>query len=430
MPLGSTPDSRPLSVVVLGADAVLAALPATPVQLAHACRSLGYDVAFPASWGDEVVAGACLERLGDFGDGPTILCSCPVVTERLTRSGSELAPFMMNLVAPPVAAARYLRALYGERELRITYAGACPSATDPSIDARISPAELLLAFEERGIVPAAQPELFDSVLPPDRRRYNSIPGGAPSAERIGEVAAGCALTELECGDDDIALDIVQRLVTRQCEVIDLAPRLGCACSGAQAGGEGSAGRQALIAIEPPRASAPVLDPTIRVETALPSPAEPAGAARYRVAWAPREHDPEQSYNPEVRLAGARVPAGDAPPARPAAVVRRRPAVKIRRSAGRAPALVRDDGALIPRAYAARLARARDAALLDPRPESGERKHRGQVGTTADGARRPKRVTRSVIIPLSSEPPRVVPPPPARHRPGSGSLEIGAVASDI
>ena len=59
MPLGSTPDSHPSSVVVLGADAVLAALPATPVQLAHACRALGYDVAFPASWGDEVVAGTC-----------------------------------------------------------------------------------------------------------------------------------------------------------------------------------------------------------------------------------------------------------------------------------------------------------------------------------------------------------------------------------
>ena len=429
MPLGSTPDSRPLSVVVLGADAVLAARPATPVQLAHACRSLGYDVAFPASWGDEVVAGACLERLGDFGDGPTILCSCPVVTERLTRSGSELAPFMMNLVAPPVAAARYLRALYGDRELRITYAGACPSATDPSIDARISPAELLLAFEERGIVPAAQPELFDSVLPPDRRRYNSIPGGAPSAERIGEVEAGCVLTELECGADEIALDIVQRLITRQREVIDLAPRLGCACSGALAAGTGSAGRQALTAIEPPRASAPVLDPTIRVETALPSPAEPAGAAHYTVAWPPRERDLEPSYYPELRLPGARVPAADALPARPAAAVRRRPAVTIRRSAGRAPALVRDDGALIPRAYAARLSRVRDAALLDPRPESGK-PNRGQVGTTADGARRPKRVTRSVVIPLSSEPPRVVPPPPARHRPGSSGLEIGAVAGDV
>lgn len=447
MSLGSTPASRPSSIVVLGADAVLAALPATPVQLAHACRALGFDVAFPASWGDEVVAGACLERLGEFGDGPAILCSCPLVTERLTRSGNELAPFMMNMVAPPVAAARYLRALYGERPVRITYAGSCPSATDPSIDARISPAELLLAFEERGIVPLAQPEFFDSVLPPDRRRYDSIPGGAPSAERLSEVEPGRVLTELECDDEDIALDIVQRLVARQREVIDLAPRLGCACSGAPAAGTGSAARQALVALEPPRASAPVLDPSIRVETALPSLDEPAGALRYTVARSRQERRTEQVPETQPRVPDATVatvaavaaePASPAPPA-PAhpdlehiavehTAPRRAPVMVIRRSAGRGPAIVRDDGAVIPRAYAARVRRARGNSYAEPRRESADRS-RGQIGTTADGARRPRRVTRSVVIPLSSEPPRLVPPPPARHRPGGGSLEIGAVMGD-
>jgi hypothetical protein len=416
---------------------VLAALPATPVQLAHACRALGFDVAFPASWGDEVVAGACLERLGEFGDGPAILCSCPLVTERLTRSGSELAPFMMHMVAPPVAAARYLRVLYGERPVRITYAGSCPSATDPSIDARISPAELLLAFEERGIVPVAQPEFFDSVLPPDRRRYDSIPGGAPSAERLSEVEPGRVLTELECDDEDIALEIVQRLVARQREVIDLAPRLGCACSGAPAAGTGSGARQVLVALEPPRASAPVLDPSIRVETALPSLDEAADASRYTVARSHQERRAEQAHETQPCAAAAAAPVSPAPPAVEHTAVehvvaRRAPAMVIRRSAGRAPAVVRGDGAVIPRAYAARVRRARGtgrgAGHSDPHRESADR-GRGQIGTTADGARRPRRVTRSVVIPLSSEPPRLVPPPPARYRPGGGGLEIGAVMGD-
>ncbi|HET7553843.1 MAG TPA: [Fe-Fe] hydrogenase large subunit C-terminal domain-containing protein [Gemmatimonadaceae bacterium] len=432
MPLGSTPDSRPSLVVVLGADAVLAALPATPVQLAHACRALGYDVAFPASWGDEVVAGTCLDRLHEFGDGPAILCSCPLVMERLTRSGEELAPFMMNLVSPPVAAARYLRALYGERPVRITYAGSCPSASDPSIDARISPAELLLAFEERGIVPAAQPEYFESVLPPDRRRYESIPGGAPYPERLDEVDAGRTLTELSCEDDEIALEIAQRLVAHEHELIDLAPRVGCVCSGALAVGTPSAARARLTALEPPRAHAPVLDPSIHVDAVLPSHAEPAGSPRYGAtssrhatsrsgadlvgarAQAPARHDTSSSE-----------PA--APGASPTTPVRRRRTATIRRSAGQGPAIARDDGAIVPRAFAARMRRVGHAKPSATRSDPG---NRPSTGTTADGARRSRRVTRPVVIPLSSEVPRVLPPPPARPRPGNDDPEIGAVAGDL
>jgi hypothetical protein len=390
MPLGSTSEARPSSVVVLGADMVLAALPATPVQLAHACRALGYDVAFPASWGDEVVANACLDRLHEFGNGPAILCSCPLVTERLTKSGDELAPFMMNLVAPPVAAARYLRALYGERPVRITYAGSCPSAADPAIDACIAPAELLLAFEERGIVLAAQPEYFESVLPPDRRRYESLPGGVPSPERIHEVDPGRTLAELDCSDDEIALEIAQRLIAHERELIDIAPRVGCACSGALAVGASSAARTRLTALEPPRAHSPVLDPSIRVDADLPSLAEPAGAPR----WGRTRSQPV-TVQTDPDAVGAQ-------------------------------AIARDDGALIPRAFAARLRRvsSTDRSTVRNEPDT-----RGPSGTTADGARRPRRITRPVVIPLSSEMPRVVPPPPARPRPGIDDPDI-AVGSDL
>jgi hypothetical protein len=424
MPLGSIPDSRPSSVVVLGADVVLAALPATPVQLAHACRALGYDVAFPASWGDEVIAGSCLERLHEFGDGPVILCSCPLVSDRLTRSGEELGPFMMNVVSPPVAAARYLRALYGERPVRITYAGSCPGAVDPAIDARISATELFVAFEERGIVPAAQPEYFESVLPPDRRRYDSIPGGAPAVERLHEVDAGRTLTELNCDDVEIALEIAQRLVSNERELIDLAPRVGCACSGALSLGTPSAARTRLTALEPPRANAPVLDPSIHVDSALPSSAEPAGSPRYGAARAGESAAPGSSRvaRPEARESMERQASGaDAP----VAATARRRATFIRRSAGLGPAMARDDGAIVPRAYAARTRRARVSAPAHDRGRGAD-----YNGTTADGARRTKRSTRPVVIPLSSELPRVLPPPPARPHPGLDDPEIGAAAGDI
>jgi hypothetical protein len=427
MPLGSIPDSRPSSVVVLGADVVLAALPATPVQLAHACRALGYDVAFPASWGDEVVAGSCLDRIHEFGDGPVILCSCPLVSDRLTRSGEELAPFMMNVVSPPVAAARYLRALYGERPVHITYAGSCPGAVDPAIDARISAAELFRAFEERGIVPTAQPEYFESVLPPDRRRYDSIPGGAPDAERLDEVDAGRMLTELSCDDDEIALEIVQRLVSHERELIDLAPRMGCACSGALSLGTPSAARTRLTALEPPRAHAPVLDPSIHVDAALPSSAEPAGSPHYGAARAvelPARSSGSQLATPDVRESTERQPssAGSSAP-----VTARRRTTFIRRSAGLGPVMARGDGAVVPRAYAARTRRPKDSGAA---PASDRGRTGDYSGTTADGARRTKRSTRPVVIPLSSELPRVLPPPPARPRPGLDDPEIGAVAGDI
>jgi hypothetical protein len=425
MPLGSIPDSRPSSVVVLGADVVLAALPATPVQLAHACRALGYDVAFPASWGDEVVAGSCLERLHEFGDGPVILCSCPLVSGRLTRSGEELAPFIMNVVSPPVAAARYLRALYGERPVHITYAGSCPGAVDPAIDARISAAELFLAFEERGIVPAAQPEYFESVLPPDRRRYDSIPGGAPDAERLDEVDAGRTLTELSCDDEEIALEIVQRLVSHERELIDLAPRMGCACSGALSLGAPSAARTRLTALEPPRANAPVLDPSIHVDTVLPSSAEPAGSPRYGTARA-GESAARSGSRPATPEAHESMEQRSPSDGTSAPVTARRKSAFIRRSAGLGPAIARDDGAIVPRAYAARARRARGAAA----PAHDRGRGGDYNGTTADGARRTKRSTRPVVIPLSSELPRVLPPPPARPRPGLDDPDIGAVAGDM
>src|SRR5256885_9228305 len=147
-----TPDSaatnsmRIPSIVILGADALLAALPATPIQLAHACALVGYQHVVPASWGDELIALASLRALRDHAQLPAIQCSCPYVAHRLLAVGTDLRPFLVSLVSPPVVLARYLRAAYGPRKLRITYVGRCPGAADESIDARLTPEELLAIF--------------------------------------------------------------------------------------------------------------------------------------------------------------------------------------------------------------------------------------------------------------------------------------------
>ena len=79
-------------IVILGTDALLAASPATPVQLAHACLRAGFANVVPASWGDEILAAAVLRRLPNFGAGPVIQCTCPIVAHRLLTVGGDLRP--------------------------------------------------------------------------------------------------------------------------------------------------------------------------------------------------------------------------------------------------------------------------------------------------------------------------------------------------
>jgi hypothetical protein len=147
----STTSARTPSVVVLGADALLAALPASPVQLAHACLLAGFQSVVPASWGDELIAAATLRALEHHGDAPAVQCSCPFVAHRLLASGTDLRPFLVSLLSPPIALARYLRAAQAPSKLRITYVGRCPGAADEAIDARITPEELLANLADRQI---------------------------------------------------------------------------------------------------------------------------------------------------------------------------------------------------------------------------------------------------------------------------------------
>src|SRR5262249_59882325 len=130
--------SPAVPIVILGTDAVLAASAATPVQLAQACLRAGFANVVPASWGDELVAAAVLSRLPHFGSGPVIQCSCPIVAHRLLTVGGDLRPVLLPLVAPPVAVARYVRALALPTRTRITYVGSCPGEVDDSIDIRVN----------------------------------------------------------------------------------------------------------------------------------------------------------------------------------------------------------------------------------------------------------------------------------------------------
>ena len=272
-------DRRPVSsVAIVGNDVVLAATPATPVQLAHACLRRGFTVAVPASWGDELVAAEALRRLASRDRGPAVMCVCPYVRSRLLAPGPDLAPFLVSLVSPPVATARYLRTLYGEHGVHITYIGGCPSAEDETIDARLTPNDFLADLADHGIALSEQPLVFDSIVPPDRRRWCSLPGGVPSAEVLGSETDARTLIEIE--RDDASTALAQHIITYEHVLLDLAPSLGCACSGAVGPGPSRSARAAVTALEPPRALGPIIDAAAVV--ALDAPVGPptlgAGAA--------------------------------------------------------------------------------------------------------------------------------------------------------
>ena len=335
-----------IAVAVLGADMMLAALPATPVQIAHACLAAGYQVAVPASWGDELLASECLRQLADRGPRPAVMCACPHVRSELLAVGPDLAPVLVSLVPPPVAVARYLHALYGRDRVHVTYMGSCPGAAHVDVDAAVSPGELLATLDAAGIDLTEQPRVFDSVIPPDRRRFFSVAGGVPSAEQLWSVGNGRSLVELD--GEDYLIDLAQHLLSHESALIDLAPRLGCACSGASPTIPARSARAAVAVIEPPRAASAVIDVGVTVDVTSPIDAT-GGAAGTAATTEPALPDDAHAHGPAT---GSNVASPTA--SRDSATAsRRRATAAIGRGLQNSPPMARVAGRALPRAYVAR-----------------------------------------------------------------------------
>lgn len=247
---------------------LLAALPGRAVQLAHAILAAGYDLVVPVSWGEELLADHAMRELEHAPSHAMVFCSCPLVRHRLLASGTEIVPHLLSCVAPPVATARYLRALQPDVAMRLTYLGACPGGEDNSIDAQQAPADFLAHLAQRGIAITRQPMVFESTVPPDRRRHWSLPGGAPSPDAM--LARGLASRFVTIGPD-IALDIAEAILSAERVLLDVAPTQGCACAGAVEVHAVEGSREAVIALEPPRSFLPVIDVEPRVGVAQPLP---------------------------------------------------------------------------------------------------------------------------------------------------------------
>ncbi len=166
-------------VLILTPEAAAHFYPATPEQVVNACYAAGFRVVNRGVIGDELVAAEYLKLWRDESWGTLIRSTDPVVVDTIRRDFPELVPYLAPVTLPAVAEARYLRAQVGER-LEIVYAGVCPPAGRPELDAAITFRDLDQLFKLRGVIPLGQPDFFVRV-PSERRRHLSMPGGLPVA---------------------------------------------------------------------------------------------------------------------------------------------------------------------------------------------------------------------------------------------------------
>lgn len=270
-----------LAVLVVGSDAVIEALPARPIQLAHACGALGFDLVIPGSWGDELIAKAAMDVVSSRGSASAVLCACPVVRQRLLHHGSDLASRMISLASPPVAAARFLRSVLRERLASLSYVGRCPGGRHGDYDRVWEPSELFAFLQERGIDLEKQPDVFQDRIPPDRRRFYSLPGGCPAPDVLWHACNERILIELDVHETTI--DLAQQLLLPGSALVDAAVAMGCSCSAVTHTTPGPAARIAAASLEPPRSTTPVIEAPADLELALPVSRDEGGVALSKVA---------------------------------------------------------------------------------------------------------------------------------------------------
>lgn len=271
-----------LAVLVVGTDTLIEALPARPIQLAHACGALGFDLVVPLSWGDELVAEAALRALEPRDHSPAVLCSCPLVRQRLLQVGADLASAMVSLAPPPVAVARHLRSSLGDRLGSLSFVGRCPGAAPPEYDVSYDPPTLLGILRDRGIEIQHQPDVYLDRLPPDRRRFVSLPGGCPTPELLWQRCNERTLVEIE--GPDLALDVAQHLIAPRSTLVDVATAVGCYCAGVTSTATDIAVRVAVASLEPPRSTTPVMTDAVipELEVAAVAPVRSGDESGYDI----------------------------------------------------------------------------------------------------------------------------------------------------
>jgi diguanylate cyclase (GGDEF)-like protein len=248
-------------VLILSPEAAAHFYPATPEQVVNACYAAGFRMVNRGVVGDELVALEYLALWRDDSWGTMIRSTDPVVVDTVRRDYPELVPYLAPVTIPAVAEARYLRAQVGEK-LEIVFAGVCPPAGRPELDAAITFRDLEQLFRLRGVSPLSQPDFFLRV-PSERRRHLSTAGGLPvlmleevpySSKRFRKVRG---LKELKA--------IARAVVTDRLDLgfIDILSHEGWLDHPLSGPREELFWRRAVVAsTEPPRSRYPVVDQSV------------------------------------------------------------------------------------------------------------------------------------------------------------------------
>lgn len=222
----------------------------------HAALAAGFDAVVPVSLGDELVAGETLRLAQLKGRRPVVHCACPFALAQLCRREANLADAVVAVAPAAVALARALRSDEA-RAAHITYIGGCPGAQDPSIDLQVMPDAFLRGLEQKGIATSSQPEFFSDRIPPDRRRFLSMPGGFPRPELITALLRR-SVVALN-GNANPMLIVADALFDGGVTMIDPAGAYRCVCAGADQGLPIADGRLAITQHEPARALASIFE---------------------------------------------------------------------------------------------------------------------------------------------------------------------------
>ena len=322
----------PFSTAILGNDAFLAASPALPVQLMHAALAAGFDAVVPVSLGDELVAGETLRLAQLRGRRPVVQCSCPFSLAQLCKREANLADVTIAVAPAAVALARALRLERNELQ-HITYIGACPGAQDPAIDLQVIPDAFLRGLTTKGIELVQQPVVFTDRVPPDRRRFLSLPGGAPRPDLISSVLRRnpVALT----ARTNPLLAVADSLFDGGVTMIDPAGAYRCVCAGADVAPSVAEGRVAIAALEPARALNPIFEAPAWLDLRPTEP--PSDGDRNDDAFTPPA---VASFGDAARISaaarGIAPPASPSPAAAPVDPARRLYALGVRSARRRGP----------------------------------------------------------------------------------------------
>ena len=223
--------SRPV-VAMLASEYIAALHPMTPDEAEARILAVGFTALETTVLGEELVAAAYEQVLGEAGAGaPQLRSTCPVAVDWVRRFHPRLTEALAPVIPPYIAHARLIRSLYPQ-DVAIVYVSPCWARKDEiyeptlrgDVDVAIGFDELQRLLAEGGAPSAEEVAPPRSARPP---KELSVTDGFPRrtlAER--DLTDGDVVVVRGLADIDELLQAMERAETRP-SVVDMLSCEGC-----------------------------------------------------------------------------------------------------------------------------------------------------------------------------------------------------------